>query len=218
MFLFSNIYIAKHGKKGELLKMSFNNKKKILSQILTVCIFSSLVSATTCFATSDTEVNATVDSNANSQYINSENNSVATKDQTYLVKKLNFEYEIQSKFDTYRSAKATEKNQAKNDTIDAMEQLVNSDECSIDDKRELVRSAISQALLNGTFNSLEALNLKQDFEYELNRQADVENLESTIANILSSSATTESKKEFCLNALELSKQVVLFRKTITTLG
>ncbi len=192
-------------KKGELLKMSFNNKKKILSQILTVCIFSSLVSATTCFATSDTEVNATVDSNANNQYINNTDNSVATKDQTYLVKKLNFEYEIQSKFDTYRNAKMTEKNQAKNEAIDTMTQLVNSDEYSIDDKRELINDAMSQALLDNTLGSLEALNLKQDFEYELNRQADVENLEATISNILSSSVTTESKKEFCLNALELSK-------------
>jgi len=196
--------------------MGLNNKKKIVSQLLTVCIFSSLIGSNTYLAIADTEINidATNDTNINVSIQQNDNivtevdantNITNEENQTSIIKKFDFEYELQVMIDTYKNMKETQKAQARLDTLDFIDQVLKSDEYSIDEKRELYRSALSNAAINQIIAMKETLEIKKNSEFELNRQVDAENLELTIEKILNSSASISSKKDFCVNSLELAK-------------
>jgi spore germination cell wall hydrolase CwlJ-like protein len=163
------------------------------------------MSSVTCFATSDSDVNTNVNDNPNSEVTVQTVENSNEETQTSIIKKLDFEYELQGVVDTYKDVKQAEKNQTKAERIEYMESVVASEEYTIDEKRDIVNDEISNAILDSLLQPSEGLSLKQSFSEELNRQVDVNNLNLTMENILNSTATVESKKSFCLNALELSK-------------
>lgn len=213
--------------------MGLNNKKSFISKVLTVCIIANLMSSSTLMAsatttddtiTTDTTTKVNVESNSTDTMftevptqqdtidtttttapLNVDLNNITAETQTSIIKKLDFEYEIEAMLQTYKDIQETEKAQTRLDTLDFINQIIESNEYSIDEKRDLYSTALSNATLNNIISVRESINIKKDCELALNKQSDAENLNLTIEKILDSSVSISSKKDFCLNSLELAK-------------
>ncbi len=212
--------------------MGLNNKKNVISKVLTLCIVANLMGSSTLMAdattldtsaTNDITTQVDVESNSTDTMLTEVPNQQNTIDvanttcpldttlnvntsetQSSIIKKLDFEYEIQTMIETYKDIKETEKNQNRLDTLDYISKVIDSKDYSIEEKRSLCSSTISQAVLDDVLSIKESINLKKDCEIALNKQSDAENLNLTIEKILNSSVSISSKKDFCLNSLELA--------------
>lgn len=197
--------------------MGFNKKKIVLAQILSVCIFSSIINSNVMSISAENQINVDVHSNdvsisvqedndttCTTSIINSQDTQTTESVQTSIISKFDFEDELQEMIDTYKNLQEVQKAQAKEDTINFIDQLVGSEEYSIDEKIELGNTAIYNAVFNDILKPTDALKLKKDFGDKLDKLSEVDNLSSTIENILNSTVSIDTKKDFCYNALNLS--------------
>ncbi|MCC8068294.1 MAG: cell wall hydrolase [Ruminococcus sp.] len=186
--------------------MGLNNRKSFISKVLTVCIIANLMSSSNIMVSATTTEAPTqqddITVTTNTSPLDTDN--LATETQTSIIKKLDFEYEIQSMIERYKNIQEAEKTQARLDTLDFIDRLIESSDYSVDEKRELYSTTLSSAILNNIITVRDSINIKRDCELALNKQSDAENLNLTIEKILNSSVSIDSKKSFCLNSLELA--------------
>lgn len=191
--------------------MGFNKKKIVLAQILSVCIFSTMINPNIMSISAENQVNdvsisvqESDDNICTTSIINNQDVQTTESVQTSIISKFDFEDELQEMIDTYKNLQEVQKAQAKEDTISFIDQLINSEEYSIDEKMELGNKAIYNAVFNDIFKSTDALKIKKDFSNQLDKLSEVDNLSSTIENILNSTVSIDTKKDFCYNVLDLS--------------
>ena len=145
--------------------MGLNNKKNVISKVLTLCIVANLMGSSTLMAdattldtsaTNDITTQVDVESNSTDTMLTEVPNQQNTIDvanttcpldttlnvntsetQSSIIKKLDFEYEIQTMIETYKDIKETEKNQNRLDTLDYISKVIDSKDYSIEEKRSL---------------------------------------------------------------------------------
>lgn len=197
--------------------MGFNKKKIVLAHILSLCIFSTMINSNVISISAENQINVDIqgndvsisvqesdDNTCTTSIINNQDAQTTESVQTSIISKFDFEDELQEMIDTYKNLQEVQKAQAKEDTISFIDQLINSEEYSIDEKMELGNKAIYNAVFNDIFKPTDALKIKKDFSNQLDKLSEVDNLSSTIENILNSTVSIDTKKDFCYNVLDLS--------------
>lgn len=168
--------------------------KKFVINILMISVISSMIGGVDCYANEVTSITTT----APTEII--ENNSTPT-----IIKKLDFEHDLQDVLDTYKNLKEAEKIQAKSNTISLLEEIANSNKYSIEEKKAISQETITTAIINSIFEKSEGLKLLSDLNQQVDKHHNTQNLNNTIDNILKSNISITSKENFCKNALILAK-------------
>ncbi len=184
--------------------MGFNNKK-IIGSIIMISLISNVL-ATNVYATESSDNTTYYDNNITTENTQDDTDQTTTNNDdtdASIIKKLDFEYEIQTMFEKYQDTQEAEKLQeAKDDTYSIIDDILSSSDYSIEEKRQLCNEVLenSKPILTIT----EQNDIKFNVDYELNRLTDAENLDTTIDKILSSTVSSSAKETFCINTLKLA--------------